>query len=48
MLSLNNIVKIQKNLTEIAKDSMIFAGRLSHEVAIFGKFFCIDVLNALH
>ena len=42
MLSLNNIVKIQKHLTEIAKNSMIFGGRLSHEFAIFGKKFCIQ------
>ena len=48
MLALNNIVKIQKNLTEIVKNSMIFGGRLSHEFAIFGKNFRIDALNVLH
>ena len=48
MLSLNNIVKIQKNLTEIAKNSMIFGGRLSHEFENFAKFFGIDLLNAVH
>ena len=25
-----------------------FGGRVSHEFAIFAKFFCIDLLNALH
>ena len=39
--------KFKKNMTEIAKNSMIFGGCLSHEFPIFGKFFCIDVLNAL-
>ena len=36
---LNNIVKIRKNVTEIAKNSMNFGGRLCHEFANFGKFF---------
>ena len=30
---------ILKNVTEIAKNSMNFGGRLSREFAIFGKFF---------
>ena len=42
-----NIVKIGKNMTEIAKNSMNFGGHLSHEFAIFGKFFCIDLLNVV-
>ena len=44
---LNNIVKIRKKETEIAKNSMKFGGRLSHEFAIFGNFFCIDLLNVV-
>ena len=48
MLSLNNAVKIQNNLTEIANNSMISGGHLSHEFSIFGKRFCMDVLNTLH
>ena len=47
MFLLNNIVKIRKSKTEIAKNSMEFGGHLSHEFAIFGKFFCIDLLNAM-
>ena len=39
MFVLDNIVKIRKNMTEIAKNSMNFGGHLSHEFAIFGKFF---------
>ena len=34
-------------MTEIAKNSMNFGGRLSHEFEIFGKFFCIDLLNVV-
>ena len=45
MFVLDNIVKIRKNMTEIAKNSMNFGGRLSHEFEIFGKFFCIDLLK---
>ena len=48
VLLLNNIFKIRKYMTEIAKKNMNFGGRLSHEFAIFGKNFCIDLLNALH
>ena len=48
MFVLDNIVKIRKNMTEIAKNSMNFGRHLSHEFAIFGKFFCIDLQNALH
>ena len=40
-----SIVKIRKNVTEIAKNSMNL-GRLSHEFAIIG-FFCIDLLNVV-
>ena len=47
MFLLDNIVKIRKNMTEIAKNSMNFGGRLSHEFEIFGKFFCIDLLNVV-
>ena len=47
MFVLDNIVKIRKNMTEIAKNSMNFGGRLSHEFAIFGKFFCMDLLNVV-
>ena len=47
MFVLDNIVKIRKNMTEIAKNSMNFGGRLSHEFEIFGNFFCIDLLNVV-
>ncbi len=47
MFVLDNIVKIRKNMTEIAKNSMNFGGRLRNEFAIFGKFFCIDLLNLI-
>ena len=46
-IQLEMFVKIRKNMTEIAKNSMNFGGRLSHEFAIFGKFFCIDLLNVV-
>ena len=42
---LDNIFKIRKNMTEIAKNSMNFGDCLNHEFAIFGKFFCIDLLG---
>ena len=34
-------------MTEIAKNSMNFGGCLSHEFAIFGNFFCMDLLNVV-
>ena len=34
-------------MSEIAKICMIFGGRMSHKLAIFIKFFCKNVPNAL-
>ena len=35
----NNIVKIPKNMMEIAKICMNFGGRLSHEFSFLAKYF---------
>ena len=48
VFSINKIVKIQKNITENAENSMNLGGCQSHEFAIFGKFFCIDLQNTVH
>ena len=46
-IQLEMFVKIRQKISEIAKNNMNFGGRLSHEFAIFGKNFCIDLLNVV-
>ena len=40
--------KIEKNVSEMAKNCMNSGGRLSQEFAVFAKFFGIDLSNALN